>query len=124
MDIMDNIFKCQDEKINCLFSKQIHLANIATFSEEEKKMHCNASACSYSSNHYSRRDKLERHMVNCAWQPGTICDFNILNLVTFQDNIKYKGDIPLLALIDFETNSPADSYLDAEQKKCLQCLMW
>ena len=63
-------------------------------------------------------------MVNCAWQLGTICDLNILNLVTFQDNIKYKGDIPLLALIDFETNSPADSYLDAEQKKCLQCFVF
>ena len=45
-----------------------------------------------------------------------IYDFNIPNLVTFEDNFKYKGDLPMTAYIEFKTAAPTDWCLDPEDK--------
>ena len=37
--------------------------------------------------------------------------------MTFEDNLGYKGDLPVVACIDFETTAPNDSCFDPEQKK-------
>ena len=44
-------------------------------------------------------------------------NFNIQNLLTFEESLKYKGDIPLVAYIDFETTAPTDECLDPENRK-------
>ena len=38
-------------------------------------------------------------------------------MLTFEENLKYKGDIPLVAYIDFETTEPTDKCLDPENNK-------
>ena len=38
-------------------------------------------------------------------------------MVTFEENLIFKGDIPLTAYIDFETTAPTDECLDTESKK-------
>lgn len=50
---------------------------------------------------------------NISLKPGIIYDFNIQNLITFEVNIIYKGDIHLIVYIDFETIAPTDSCLDS-----------
>ena len=37
--------------------------------------------------------------------------------MTFEENLKFKHDIPLTAYIDFETTAPTDDCLDPESKK-------
>ena len=37
--------------------------------------------------------------------------------MTFEENLKFKRDVPLTAYIDFETTVPTDDYLDPESKK-------
>ena len=37
--------------------------------------------------------------------------------MTFEENLKFKHDIPLAAYIDFETTAPTDDCLDPENKK-------
>ena len=37
--------------------------------------------------------------------------------MTFEDNLGYKGDLPVVAYIDFETIAPTDSCFDPEQKQ-------
>ena len=37
--------------------------------------------------------------------------------MTFEENLKYKGDIPLVAYINFETRAPTDQCLDLENRK-------
>ena len=49
--------------------------------------------------------------------PGIVYSFNNKILVTFEDNLGYKGDLPVVAYIDFETTAPTDSCFDPEQKK-------
>ena len=39
------------------------------------------------------------------------------SLLTFEENLKCKGDIPLVAYIDFETTASTDECLDTENRK-------
>ena len=36
--------------------------------------------------------------------------------MTFEDNLKYKGDVPFCVYADFETTAPTDDYLNPENK--------
>ena len=56
-------------------------------------------------------------MEHCSGVPSIVSNFNNQNLVTFEDNLGYKGNLPVAAYIDFETTAPTDSCFDPEQKK-------
>ena len=73
---------------------------------------------------FARADKQKRHTENCISVPGIICNFNKKNLITFEDNFKSKGDIPVAMYFDFETTAPIGNCFDPHQKKCLSCLMF
>ena len=73
--------------------------------------------CYFCSNYYRRKDKFDRHIENCTGKPGYVYNFNIQNILTFEENLKFKSDIPLTAYIDFETTAPTDDCLDPETKK-------
>ena len=59
----------------------------------------------------------ERHLQNCTWRPGFVYNFNTRSLLTFEDNLKYKCDVPLTVYIDFETTAPTDDCPDPENSK-------
>ena len=50
-------------------------------------------------------------------RPGFVYNFNTRSLLTFEENLKYKCDVPLIAYIDFETTAPTDDCLDPESIK-------
>ena len=56
-------------------------------------------------------------MEHCSGIPGIVYNFKNQNLMTFEDNLGYKGDSAVVAYIDFETATPTDSCFDPEQKK-------
>ena len=56
-------------------------------------------------------------MEHCSGIPGIVYSFNNKNLMTFEDNLGYKGDLSVVAFIDFETTAPTDSCFDPEQKR-------
>ena len=94
----------------------MHLVYRGTFNVGEKIKHTTARECYYCLNFYGRKDRCDRHIENCAEQPGIIYDFNVQNLVTFEDNLKYTEDLPMTAYIDFETTALTDSCLNPEDK--------
>ena len=49
--------------------------------------------------------------------PWGFAQFNNKNLVTFEGIILYKGDLPLVAYMDFETTAPSDNCFNPEQNK-------
>ena len=107
--------KFQNKKINCFFSNEMHFAYRSTFSEGNRIKHSSAWQCHYCSNYYAKKSKFGKHLEDCSGQPGIVCDFDIQNLVTYEYDIKYKSNIPLVAYIDFETTPPTDSCLNLEQ---------
>ena len=116
IDIIYKPVKKVDDVIECFFSTDFHLANKAAFNKGVKISHSNAHQCYFCGNYYVKKTRYERHMSNCAGQPGIAYDFNIQNLVTFKDTLKYKGEIPLTAYADFETVAPSDDYQDPENR--------
>ena len=56
-------------------------------------------------------------MEHSCGAPHIVYSFNNQNLVTFEDNLGYKGDLPAVAYINFETTAPTDSCFDPEQKR-------
>ena len=55
----------------------------------------------------------------CSGIPGIVYNFNNQNLVTFDENSKYKSDLPMVIYFDCETTAANDSCLDPEQKEML-----
>ena len=49
-------------------------------------------------------------------KPGVLYDFDLKNVVIFEDNVKYKGDVPFCVYADFEITAPTDDYLNPENK--------
>ena len=96
---------------------KINLAYRSTFTENKKIRHGTAFQCYFCSNYYGRKDKFDRHIENCTGKPGYVYNFHIQSLLTFEENLKFKRDIPLTAYIDFETTAPTDDCLDPETKK-------
>ena len=119
IDIIYKPVKKEDEIIECFFSSQMNLAYRATFSENQKLKlkHSTAFQCYFCSNYYSQKERFDRHIKNCTGRPGFVYNFNIQNLLTFEENLKFKRDIPLKIYIDFETTTPTDNCLDPETKK-------
>ena len=53
-------------------------------------------------NYYGRKGKYERHLEHCSGVTGIFCNFDTQHLVTFEDNLQYKGNSHLLAYCHFE----------------------
>ena len=117
IDIIYKPVKKEDGIIECFFSSQINLAYRSTFSENQKLRHSTTFQCYFCSNYYARKNKFDRHIENCSGKPGYVYNFNIQSLLTFEENLKFKRDIPISAYIDFEATAPADDRLDQETKK-------
>ena len=117
IDIIYKLVKRSDEIINCFFSEKLQIAFRASFNEGTKIKHCSAWRSCFCSNYYSRKDKFDRNFKNCTGRPSYVYNFKTQNLLTFEENLKYKGDIPLVANIDFETIAPTDKCIDPENSK-------
>ena len=117
IDIIYKPVKKEDEIIESFFSSQINLAHRTTFSKNQKLRHSAAFQCCFCSNDHARKNKFDRHIQNCSGKPGYVYNFNIKSLLTFEENLKFKRDIPLTAYIDFETTAPTDDCLDPETKR-------
>ena len=106
--------KC--DKINS-FSVKLNMAFHSSFSEGAKIRHGTAWQCYFCSNYYGRKDKYDRLVENCTGCPSYVYNFDMQSLLTFEENLKYKGDILLVAYIDFEITAPTDDCLDPENRK-------
>ena len=105
IEIINKPVKNCNEVINCYFSNNINLAFRSTFGENGILRHYTAFQCHFCQNYYGRKDKYDRYLDSCTGKPGYIYNFNTQSLITFEENLKYKNDIPLSPYIDFETTA-------------------
>ena len=120
VDIIYKPVKRENEILNCFFTQKLHLAYRTSYNETKKwetLKHSCAFQCYYCSKFYTRKGKLDIHMKNCTGKPGFIYNFQTRNLLTFEENLKFKRDVPLTAYIDFETTATTDDCLDPESNK-------
>ena len=105
-----------NEQIKCYFSRDLSKAYRNTCSRGEKLHHGFENQCYYCNKFFPRSDKYKRHTEHCSGVPGIACSFNNQNLVTFEDNLGYKGDLLVVAYIDFETTAPTSNCFDPEEE--------
>ena len=117
IDIVYKPVKTENETVNCYFTDKIHLAFRTSYSEGEKIKHTSAFRCYYCTNFFSRKERFEKHLKCCSGKPGYVYNFDTQNILTFEENLKYKQDIPLAAYIDFETTAPTDKMFDPESNR-------
>ena len=108
--------KKPNEQIKCYFSRDLSKVYRNACSRGENLQHGFANQCYYCNKFFARPDKYKRHTEHCSGVPGIIYSFNNQNLMTFEDNLGYKGDLPAVAYIDFETTAPTKNCFDPEQK--------
>ena len=58
-----------------------------------------------------------KNIDSCSGIPGILYNFHNQNLITFKDNLKNKGDLPLTFYFDLETTTPTDNCYGPELKK-------
>ena len=114
IDIVYQPIKNENEKIKCFFTNKIHLAFRTTFTEGEKVKHSSAFRCYYCTSFFTRKERFLKHLKICTGKPGYVYNFDTQNILTFEENLKNKHDIPISAYIDFETTAPTDKMFDPE----------
>ena len=119
VDIIYEPVQKNDELINCCFSEKLNFGFRGKFTEgnDIKTKDCLAWQCYFCSSVYGKKDKFKRHIENFTGQSGIVYNFNTQNLITFENDLKYGGHIPLVAYIDFETTAPTNENLDPENEK-------
>ena len=112
IDIIYDPVKHFKIKINYIFSTNKCLAYRSTYNVDKKGKkikHDKASQSYYCSNYYIRQDIYDKHINYCSGILGILYNLYTQNLVTFENNLKYKVDLPFVAYCDFEITAPTDS---------------
>ena len=119
IDIVYKPVKNQNEIINCFFTDKIHLAYRTSYTDGTKNALKPTSAfkCYFCTKFSCRKERFEKHLECCNGKAGFVYNFDTQNILTFEENLKLKHDIPLTAYIDFETTAPTDKMLDPESCK-------
>lgn len=62
--------------------------------------HTNAYECHDCSTLFARKPRYDKHAENCAEIPGIVNRFENQNLLTFENNLKYQGNLLFVAYCD------------------------
>ena len=122
VDILYQPVRNEDEVVKCFVSSDMSKSFRYSFTSENSVRHATTGQvvyeCYYCQKYMRDKGKFNKHVKVCSGKPGVIYNFNTQNLVTYENNIKYKGDLPMTFYFDFETTAPTDETLyDPSQKE-------
>ena len=103
--------------IDCYFSIDLASAYRPEWSTGKSLRHARAYQCYYCSSYYIQKARYQKYIEKCSGIPGVVYNFTNQNPVSFEGKIGNKGNLPLVAYMDFETTAPAEIFLTPEQKK-------
>ena len=101
IDIIYKPVKKWGDNIDCYRSINLATAYRAEWSTCKSVRHSRAYQC-YCNLYYIQKTRYQKHIERCSGIPGVVYNLTNQNLVTFEDNIGSKGDLPLVAYKDFE----------------------
>ena len=117
VNILYKPVKKQDDVLKCYFTDDLQNAFRALYLKSQQvRAASTLYECFYCNEFFLVKSIYEKHVRDCGKKPGVLYDFNLKNIVTFEDNIKHKGDVPFCVYADFETTAPTDDYLNPENK--------
>ena len=86
-------------------------------SQGENMLYGLAFECYFCRKFFLRVDRQNQHDENCSGIPRIVYNFSFENLVAFDDNLKCKGDLPMIIYFYYEATAPTDNFFNPEQKK-------
>ena len=94
----------------CFFTDQISLAYRSCIGRvgkgKEQILHRTVRQSHYCENYFSKNDDtMKKHLQVCTAKGDITYSFDNGQIITFQDNFKYLGDIPFAVYFDFETTT-------------------
>ena len=118
INILYKPVKKADEFVKCYFVKDLKHAYRRVYQKIQKEFAANTLyECYYCNDFWVIKGKYERHLKICRKKPGVIYDFSLKNVVSFEENLKYYGDLPFSVYADFETTAPTQAHLSPENKE-------
>ena len=100
----------KDTPVVCYFSPKIYLAYksyISCFEKgQERVKNRTVRQCHYCQNFFAKsHDQMQKHLSICAAKEGITYSFDNSQILDYQDNYKYIGDLPFVVYFDFETTT-------------------
>ena len=114
IDIIYEPVRSPDEIIKCFFSTDIRFAYVGKIPDNGQIITNRPFECYYCQKFFAKKNVFERHIKQCSGKPGVVYNSDIQNIVTFEDNIKYQGDLPFSIYADFETTAPNSDFTSPE----------
>ena len=101
----------------CYFCPQIQLSYrcYIGFTKEgaEKIIIRTVRQCHYCCNYFAKAEqKMKEHISVCSAKEGIIYSFDNSQIIDYQDNYKYMGDLPFSIYFDFETTTGDAVFFD------------
>ena len=110
--------KKENDVIKCFFTNDLKNAYRALYLKGSREHSAKTLyECFYCNEFWISKNKYEAHLRVCGKKPGVVYNFDLKNIVTFEENLKYKGDVPFSVYADFETSAPTGDYLSPENKQ-------
>ena len=118
-----------DTPVVCYFSPEIHLAfrgYLGTFKNEQEKVYNRVvRQCYYCHHHFAKsKEKMQTHLSICAAKEGITYSFDNNQIIDYQDNYKYMGDLPFSVYFDFEATTGNAVFFDSKMFVMSNCLIF
>ena len=101
-----------DEKVSvpCFFTDQIYMAYRSYSGQfakgKEQITNRTVKQCYYCKNFFRKNGaNMKKHLSICAAREGITYSFDNGQIITFQDNFKYLGDVPFTVYFDLKTTT-------------------
>ena len=110
--------KKENDVIECFFTDDLKNAYTALYLKGTHERSAETLyECFYCNEFWITKSRYEKHLRVCGKKPGVVYNFDLKNIVTFEENVKYKGDVPFSVYADFETSVPTGDHLNPENKQ-------
>ena len=101
----------------CNFTDQIHTAYksyIGRFDKgKERLSNRTIRQCYYCQNYFAKnKEMMKKHRLVCTAKEGITCSFDNGQILDYQENFKYQGDLPFFVYFDFETTTGNAVFFD------------
>ena len=107
-----------DDVIKCFFTDDLKKAYRALYLKGSQELSAKTLyECFYCNEFWVTKSRYEKHLRVRGKKPGVVYNFDLKNIVTFEENFKYKSNFPFSVYADFETTAPTDDYLNPENKQ-------
>ena len=113
----------------CYFSPNIQLAYrsyIGKFEKrQEKVINRTVRQCHYCQNYFAKNyEQMQKHLSICAAKEGMAYSFDNAQIIGYQDNCKYIGDLPFAVYFDFETTTGNAVFFDSKMFVISYCMIF